>query len=218
VTARGGQRVRVGVLVSGRGSNLDALCRAAASPEFPAQVVLVLSNRRDAAALEIAAGWGVVTEVMPLGRYENDARARDRAMRDRLLLSEVELVVCAGYNRILTDEFLGAFPDAILNVHPSLLPAFGGGMRAVEEALEYGVKVAGCTVQFLEPGVPDGGPIIVQRAVAVLDSDDPASLRERIHEQEWIALPEAVRLWCGGRLRREGRVVRVGEASEEERP
>jgi phosphoribosylglycinamide formyltransferase 1 len=217
MTARDGERVRVGVLVSGRGSNLDALCAAAASPGFPAQVVLVVSNRRDAGALEVAARWGVPAEVMPIGNYEHDGRARDRAMRDRLRLSGVELVVCAGYNRVLADEFLAAFPDAILNVHPSLLPAFAGGMHAVEDALGHGVKVAGCTVQFLEPGIPDGGPIIVQRAVAVLEGDDVDRLHQRIHEQEWIALPEAVGLWCEGRLRREGRVVRITARSEEVR-
>lgn len=211
MTWRDARPVRVGVLVSGRGSNLDALCAAAQAPGFPARVVLVISNRRDAGALQVASRRGVPAEVMPLGRYEHDARARDRAMRDRLLLSEVELVVCAGYNRVLTDEFLAAFPDAILNVHPSLLPAFGGGMRAVEEALAHGVKVAGCTVQFLEPGIPDGGPIIVQRCVPVLEGDDAERLRQRIHEQEWIAVPEAVRLWSEGRLRREGRVVRITE-------
>ncbi len=202
-------RVRVGVLVSGRGSNLEALCAAAASPGFPARVALVVSNRRDAGALEVAGRWGVPAEVMPLSQYDHDDRARDRAMRDRLRLAEVGLVVCAGYNRILTDEFLGAFPDAILNVHPSLLPAFGGGMHAVEAALDHGVKISGCTVQLLEPGITDGGPIILQRAVPVHEDDTAESLRQRIHEQEWIAVPEAVRLWCDGRIRRDGRVVRI---------
>jgi phosphoribosylglycinamide formyltransferase-1 len=200
---------RVGVLVSGRGSNLDALCAAAAAPDFPARIVLVISNRRGAGALEIAARWGVAAEVMPVSEYGHDDRARDRAMRDRLRRAGVDLVVCAGYNRILTDDFLDAFPDAILNVHPSLLPAFGGGMHAVEAALEHGVKVTGCTVQLLEPGIPDGGPIVIQRAVPVLEGDDAASLRERIHEQEWVAVPEAVQLWAEGRVRRAGRVVRI---------
>jgi len=204
--------VRIGVLVSGRGSNLDALCAAAASPGFPARVALVISNRRDAGALEVARRWGVPAEGMPLSHYGNDDRARDRAMRDRLRLAGVDLVVCAGYNRILTDEFLAAFPDSILNVHPSLLPAFAGGMHAVEAALDHGVKISGCTVQLLEPGITDGGPIILQRAVPVLEDDTAESLRERIHEQEWVAVPEAVRLWCEGRIRREGRVVRITAA------
>ena len=202
-------RVQVGVLVSGRGSNLDALCAAAAAPDFPARIVLVVSNRRGAGALEIAGRWGVTAAVMPVSEYGHDDAARDRAMRDRLLGAGVRLVVCAGYNRLLTDEFLAAFPDAILNVHPSLLPAFGGGMHAVEDALEQGVKLTGCTVQLLEPGLPDGGAIVLQRAVPVLDEDDAESLRERIHAEEWVALPEAVRLWCEGRIRREGRVLRI---------
>jgi phosphoribosylglycinamide formyltransferase-1 len=202
-------RIQVGVLVSGRGSNLDALCAAAAAPDFPARIALVVSNRRGAGALEIAARWGVTAAVMPVSEHGHDDATRDRAMRDRLLGAGVRLVVCAGYNRILTDEFLAAFPDAILNVHPSLLPAFGGGMHAVEEALEHGVKLTGCTVQLLEPGLPDGGAIVLQRAVPVLEEDDPESLRERIHAEEWVALPEAVRLWCEGRIRREGRVLRI---------
>ena len=210
--------VRVGVLVSGHGSNLDALCRAAAAPGFPGQVVLVISNRRDAGALEVARRWGVPGEAMPVSQYDHDGRARDRAMSDRLREAAVDLVVCAGYNRVLTDLFLAAFPDAILNVHPSLLPAFGGGMHAVEEALDYGVKISGCTVQFLEPGIPDGGPIILQRAVPVHDDDDAASLHERIHEQEWLAVPEAVRLWCEGRIQREGRVVKITAPPQEARP
>ena len=203
------ERVKVGVLVSGRGSNLDALCRAAAAPGYPAEIVLVLSNRRDAGALEVAARHTVIREAIPVSDFGNDARVRDRAMRDRFRQAGVELVVCAGYNRVLSDEFLGAFPDAILNVHPSLLPAFGGGMQAVEDALAYGVKVAGCTVQLLDPGVPDGGPIILQSAVCVLEGDDAASLHQRINEQEWTILPEAVRLWCEGRIRRQGRVVTI---------
>ncbi len=218
MTGRHEERVRLGALVSGRGSNLDALCRAASQPGFPAHVVLVLSNRRDAGALEVAERWGVPAEVMPVSRYEHDGRLRDRAMRDRLRLVDVELVVCAGYNRVLTDEFLAAFPDAILNVHPSLLPAFGGGMHAVEAALEYGVKVSGCTVQLLDPGIPDGGPIILQRTVPVLEDDDAATLHQRIHEQEWVALPEAVRLWCEGRIRREGRVTRIAPEPERALP
>jgi phosphoribosylglycinamide formyltransferase 1 len=207
-------KVRVGALVSGRGTNLAALCKAGASPDFPAEIVLVLANRADAKALDVARSWGVDAEAFPVSAYAGDGRARDRAMRDRLRLAHAELVVCAGYNRVLSDEFLGAFPDAILNVHPSLLPAFGGGMHAVEDALAYGVKLAGCTVQLLEPGIPDGGPIIVQAAVPVHEDDDAESLRQRIHEQEWKLVPEAVTLWCQGRIQRDGRVVRISAPRE----
>jgi phosphoribosylglycinamide formyltransferase-1 len=144
--------------------------------------------------------------------YGDDSSARDRAMLDCLHEMRVQLVVCAGYDRILSDEFLSAFPNAILNVHPSLLPAFAGGMRAVEDALAYGVKVTGCTIQLLEHGEPDGGPIVLQAPVAVMPEDTVDTLRQRIHEREWRLLPEAVRYWSEGRLRRVGRRVVVEEA------
>ena len=149
---------------------------------------------------------------MPQSAYGGDATIRDRAMLDVLHEHNVSLVVCAGYDRILSDEMLDAFPDAILNVHPSLLPAFAGGMTAVEDALAYGVKVTGCTVQLLERGMPDGGPIVLQAPVPVLPGDDATTLRMRIHEQEWQLLPRAVELWASGRLRRDGRHVRILEA------
>ncbi|GAC1339010.1 MAG: phosphoribosylglycinamide formyltransferase [Candidatus Dormibacteria bacterium] len=197
------------MLASGAGTNLRALLEACDRPGYPAAVVAVLSNRQLAGALAIAARHGVEAAFMPLQAFGGDAAARDRAMRDRLREARVELVVCAGYNRLLSPDFMSAFPNAILNVHPSLLPAFGGGMRGVEDALEYGVKVAGCTVQLLEPGEPDGGPIILQAPVPVLEDDDLDTLRRRVHEQEWLLLPEAVALWSQGRLQREGRRVRI---------
>jgi phosphoribosylglycinamide formyltransferase-1 len=146
---------------------------------------------------------------MPVAQFGGDRAARDRAMRDLLLQRGVRLVVCAGYDRVLDACFFETFPDAILNLHPSLLPAFAGSMHAVEEALAAGVKVSGCTVHLLAPGAPDAGPIVLQAAVPVLEDDDAERLRARIHECEWRLLPEAVALWCGGRLRREGRRVRV---------
>ncbi len=197
------------MLASGAGTNLAALLEACGRPDYPAVVVAVLSNREHAGALAIAARHGVDAAVMSLQAFGGDAIRRDRAMRDRLREAGVDLVVCAGYNRLLCPDFVAAFPNAILNVHPSLLPAFGGGMRGVEDALEYGVKVAGCTVQLLEPGVADGGPIILQAPVPVLEDDDADALRMRVHEQEWLLLPEAVALWAQGRLQREGRRVRI---------
>lgn len=130
-------------------------------------------------------------------------------MRDRMREAGTELVVCAGYDRVLTAPVLDAYEGAILNLHPSLLPAFGGGMHAVEESLAAGVKVSGATVHFLEPGATDAGPIILQEAVPVLDDDDVESLRARIHAVEWRILPRAVSLWCEGRLQRKGRRVRI---------
>jgi len=210
------ERTRVAVLVSGAGTNLRALLDACARPEYPAQIVLVMSNRPSAPALELARAARVDAVAMPVSQFGGDGSARDRALRDLLRAAAVELVVCAGYDRMLGEVVLEAFPDAIINIHPSLLPAFGGGMRAVEEALEYGVKVSGCTVQLLEAGEPDGGPIILQGTVAVLENDDVDSLRQRIHEQEWRLVPEAVALWCRGRLRREGRRVRLLPAGQPE--
>jgi len=200
------------VLVSGAGTNLESLLRACKSGSLPADVVLVASNRRDAAALDVARRWVGRAVAMPVPDFGGDLQARDRAMRDCFRQAGAGLVVCAGYNRILSDEFLDAFPDAVLNVHPSLLPAFAGGMDAVERALALGVKVTGCTVQFLQPGEIDGGPIVLQAAVPVLPGDDANTLRMRIHEQEWQLLPRAVELWCAGRLQRDGRRVSILEA------
>ena len=203
-------RTRVGVLVSGAGTNLRALAAAAADPGFPAEIAVVLCNRRDAGAIDVARHLGLRIEVMPLSDFDGPA-ARDLAMLERLRTAGVQLVVCAGYNRVLSDTFLEAFPDAILNVHPSLLPAFGGGMDAVEQALAAGVKVSGCTVQLLEPGETDGGPIVLQAAVPVEDSDTPQTLRERIHAEEWRLLPRAVSLWSEGRVRRDGRRIVIAD-------
>lgn len=197
------------MLVSGTGTNLRALLDASAGTDHPAEIVLVVSNRPSAAALTIARERGVEAVALPVSAFGGDAEARDRALRDRLLAASVRLVVCAGYDRVLSDCLLDAFPDAILNLHPSLLPAFGGGMHAVEEALAAGVKVSGCTVHLLAHGATDGGPIVLQAAVPVLEDDDADRLRARIHEQEWRLLPRAVTLWCEGRLRREGRRVRI---------
>jgi len=197
------------VLVSGTGTNLRALLDATEAPDYPARIALVISNRRSAGALDIAREHGVEATALPVGDFGGDIVKRDAAIRDALGAAGVKLVVCAGYDRVLTEPVLDAFPDAILNVHPSLLPAFAGGMHAVEDALAFGAKVSGCTVQLLEPGEADGGPVVLQAAVPVLEDDDPESLRMRIHEQEWRLLPEAVALWCSGRLRREGRRVRV---------
>jgi phosphoribosylglycinamide formyltransferase-1 len=203
------ERTPIGVLVSGKGTNLEALLEACTDPDFPARVALVVSNRRSAPALDVAAGAGVPAIALPQSDFGGDATARDREIHERFRAAAVRLVVCAGYDRILSDEFLDAYPDAILNVHPSLLPAFAGGMDAIERALAGGVRVTGCTVQFLERGEADGGPIVLQAAVAVEMDDDAAKLRRRVHECEWQLLPRAVSLWCTGRLERDGNRVRV---------
>lgn len=201
-------RTRVGVVVSGAGSNLTALLDACDTPGYPAEVVLVLSNRRQCGAIDIARSRAVEVLSLPVGDFGGDSLARDRALVDALRAARVELVVCAGYNRVFSADVLTALPD-ILNVHPSLLPAFGGGMNAVEDALAAGVKVTGCTVHLLASGAVDAGPIVLQAAVAVHEDDDVNSLRARIHEQEWRLLPHAVELWATGRLQRDGTVVHV---------
>jgi phosphoribosylglycinamide formyltransferase 1 len=208
------ERTQVGVLVSGAGTNLDALLQACRDPAFPARVALVVSNRRSAHAIDVALGWGVPAVALPQSDFDGDAITRDREIHERFQAAGVRLVVCAGYDRILSEEFLDAYPDAIINVHPSLLPAFAGGMDAVERALARGVRVTGCTVQLLERGEADGGPIVLQRAVPVEMDDDAASLRRRIHHAEWELLPQAVALWSTGRLRRDGNRVRVLPAPE----
>jgi phosphoribosylglycinamide formyltransferase 1 len=202
-------RTPVGVLVSGAGTNLDALLQACKDPGFPAQVALVVSNRRSAHALDVARGWGVPAVALPQSDFGGDAATRDREIQTQFRAAGVRLVVCAGYDRILSDEFIDAYPDAILNVHPSLLPAFAGGMDAVERALERGVRVTGCTVQLLERGEADGGPIVLQAAVPVEMDDDAAALQRRIHESEWVLLPRAVALWSTDRLQRVGNRIRV---------
>lgn len=199
----------MGVLVSGAGTNLEALLRSCAGADFPAAVGLVISNRPSAGGLRIAARHGVDAIAMPVAEFGGEVRQRDRAMGERFRETGVGLVVCAGYDRVLDDIFLRGFPNAILNIHPSLLPAFAGGMNGVEAALAFGVKVAGCTVQLLEPGLPDGGPVVLQAPVPVFEDDDVDMLRARIHEQEWVLLPEAVALWCHGRLSRDGRRIRI---------
>jgi phosphoribosylglycinamide formyltransferase-1 len=202
-------RTRVGVLVSGAGSNLSALLDACDPPGIPAEVVLVVSNKRHCIALDIARDRGVDTVSLPVTDFANDGATRDIAMVDALRAASVQLVVCAGYNRVLSNHVLAAYPDAILNVHPSLLPAFGGGMNAVEDALAAGVKITGCTVHLLAAGAIDGGPVILQAPVAVEESDDAETLRTRIHQQEWRLLPHAVELWATGRLERDGAMVRI---------
>ncbi|HET9051993.1 MAG TPA: phosphoribosylglycinamide formyltransferase [Candidatus Dormibacteraeota bacterium] len=202
-----GGRTRIAVLVSGAGSNLRAILDACDRPDYPAEVVLVAGNRPSAGALELAAGRGVATAALPVSLFGGDRGLRDAALRDRIVAAGASLVVCAGYDQILGEAVLDAFPGALLNLHPSLLPAFAGGMHAVEDALDYGAKVTGCTVHFIDKGAPDGGAVILQRAVEVRDDDTPDTLRERVHHAEWEALPLAVELWCRGRLRRDGRRV-----------
>ena len=187
-------RLRVGALVSGRGSNLQALIEAAKDPLYPARVVMVCANR-DCAALEIAKQAGVSRQVFRLADFP-DRKARDLAMVRTLRLHGVELVVCAGYDAILERTFTGEFAGRIINIHPSLLPEFAGTMDAVTMALEAGVAETGCTVHVVTKDV-DQGPILAQRRVEVRPDDTVESLRERIQAEEHSLLPVVVKRIAG---------------------
>jgi len=202
------EKGRVGILISGRGSNMVALVEAMRAGRIAADPVVVLSNVPGAVGLERAAGWGIPTEVID----HKSVRPRDvheTAVVETLQHHRVDLVCLAGYMRLLTARMVGAFPGRILNIHPSLLPAFPG-LHAQRQALEYGVKVAGCTVHFVDEEC-DHGPIAIQATVPVHEGDDEESLGARILEQEHRIYPEAVRLFFEGRLRIDGRHVRRTE-------
>jgi len=182
--------------------------RASETSGYPAAVVAVGANRVGCPALEVARQLGIRARAFPLSEYSGSAEDRDRALADWLMGQGCELLVLAGYDRILSGAITRAFPERILNLHNSLLPSFAGTMHAVEEALAHGVKITGCTVHLVDPERVDGGPIVLQAAVRVEDDDTPSSLLDRIHQEEWRILPEAVRLIASGRVRVEGRVVR----------
>jgi phosphoribosylglycinamide formyltransferase-1 len=195
----------VGVLISGRGSNLQALLDAAAAGELGGRVALVISNVAGAAGLARARGAGV-----PVRVHDHRGRTReehDRAMLEDLRAHGVDLVCLAGYLRLLSPVLLEAFPARVLNVHPSLLPAFPG-LDAQRQAWEHGVKVSGATVHIVEAGL-DCGPIVAQEAVPVLEPDTPEDLAARILAAEHRIYPRAVRLLLEGRCQVEGRRVRV---------
>jgi phosphoribosylglycinamide formyltransferase 1 len=197
----------VGVIVSGAGTNLQALLDASSQPDFPARVVLVACNNAEAPAIGRANRAGV--DVCVADRVTTPRRAeRQRRFLEALQSADVELVVLAGFDEILRPEFVAAYRGHILNTHPSLLPAFGGSMHAVSQALEHGVKVTGCTIHLVTDEL-DSGPILMQRCVEVRDDDDVASLHARIREQEHQLLPLAVRAFAEGRICVEGRRARV---------
>jgi phosphoribosylglycinamide formyltransferase 1 len=185
----------IAVLVSGTGTNLGALLDTVHGHE--AQVVAVASSVADVPALQRAAAHDVPTAVFPRTEYE-DRKARDRAMADWLQERGVRLVVLAGYMELLGEIFLERFPAAVINVHPSLLPAFPG-LGAIEQAVAYGVKVFGVTVHFVDAGI-DSGPVILQRAVELRDARDPEQVLEALRPLEHALLPEAVRMFAGGAL------------------
>jgi phosphoribosylglycinamide formyltransferase-1 len=203
--------LRLGVLVSGTGTNLAALIDACRAGEVPAEVAVVVSNVPGAFALERARRAGVPAVVVDHRAFPA-AAAFEAALRETLEAARVGLVCLAGFLRILSPAFVGAFAGRIMNIHPALLPAFGGkgmyGERVHQAVLASGARVSGATVHFVT-AVPDGGPIVLQAAVPVLDDDTPATLAARVRREELRLYPMAVRLFAEGRLQIEGSRVRI---------
>jgi phosphoribosylglycinamide formyltransferase 1 len=191
-----GQRKRLGIMISGRGSNMAALLEATAEPNFPAIPALVLSNRSDAGGLSFAAERGVATAVVDHRPFGRDREAFEHALDAQLQKAGVDLVCLAGFMRLLTPWFVERWRDRLLNIHPSLLPSFKG-LHTHERALAAGVRVHGCTVHFVRAEMDDG-PIIAQAAVPVLPDDDPDSLAARVLQAEHRAYPLALRLAASG--------------------
>jgi phosphoribosylglycinamide formyltransferase-1 len=205
------RRARVAVLISGRGSNMAALIEAAKQPAYPAEIALVLANRADAAGLARAAAAGIATAVVEHARYAQDREAFERALQANLDVHGIEIVCLAGFMRLLTSWFVERWEGRLINIHPSLLPAFKGlGTHA--RALAAGVKIHGASVHFVVPEM-DSGPIIAQAAVPVLDADTAETLAARVLDAEHRIYPLALRLVAEGRVRIvEGRCVTDGTA------
>jgi phosphoribosylglycinamide formyltransferase-1 len=200
--------LRLGVLASGRGSNLQAILDAIDAGRCPARVVVVVSDRKEATALDRARQAGVTAVHLDPMCYP-DRAAFDDAVAAVLAANAVELVCLAGYLRLLSREFIAAWRSRILNVHPALLPAFPG-LHAQRQALDYGTKVTGATIHFVDEGV-DTGPIVLQAAVPILEHDTVTTLATRVLVEEHRLYPEAIRLYAEGRLAIEGRRVRSRE-------
>ena len=200
------------VLVSGSGTNLQSLLDAAATPDYPARIAVVVSNVPGVRALERAAAAGVPTKVHPHQGYP-DRAAYDRALVEAIAPFSCTIVCLAGFMRLVGPTFLRAFPGGVLNVHPALLPCFPG-LHSHRQALEHGVKLTGCTVHLVDEGT-DTGPIVAQAAVPILEDDTEDSLQRRIQEQEHRLFPIALGLLAAGRLRVEGRRVSVSGGAPE---
>lgn len=197
---------RLGVLISGSGTNLENIAKKIEGGEISARIAVVISDRGDAYGLVRARNHGLRAVHVDPGSFP-DRASYDRELIRILRENEVDLVVLAGYMRLVGPEFVEAYRNRITNIHPALLPSFPG-TSGVADALAYGVKVTGVTVHFVDEGL-DSGPIILQEAVPVLPGDDVESLHQRIHEVEYRLYPEAIRLFCEGRLRVEGRRVLI---------
>jgi len=198
---------RVAILISGRGSNMAALIKAASEPDFPAEIAVVLSNKPEAAGLAKAKAAGVATLVIDSAPFGKDRAAFEAALQTALDEHRIDLVCLGGFMRILTTEFVNRWSGRMINIHPSLLPSFRG-LDPHGQALRAGVKISGATVHFVTPET-DAGPIIMQGAVAVRDDDTPETLAARVLEVEHRIYPDALRLVAGGSTRIDGDVCRT---------
>lgn len=207
------KRQKVGVLISGRGSNMLSLIRAAQAPDYPAEIALVLSNRPDAGGLERAAAFGIATAVVDHKPFGRDREAFEKAVDAELQAAGIELVALAGFMRLLSPWLVERWAGRMLNIHPALLPSFKG-LDTHERALETGVKLHGATVHFVSSEM-DAGPIIMQGAVPVLDGDTPDTLGARVLEVEHRIYPEALALIASGKARLDGNRVVLKNAARE---
>lgn len=199
--------MRLGILISGRGSNFEAIANSIARKKLDAEIAIVISNRANALGIEIARERGMPLRIIPSAGM--DRETYDKLLIDELQTHEVDLVCLAGFMRLLSADFIRAFPNRVLNIHPSLLPAFAG-LDAQRQALEYGVRITGCTVHFVDEYL-DSGPIVIQSAVPVLDSDTVESLSARILLQEHVIYSKAIGYIADGRVTIEGRRVFIRE-------
>ncbi|MDH4086342.1 MAG: phosphoribosylglycinamide formyltransferase [Nitrospira sp.] len=205
--------LRVAVLASGRGSNLQSIIDAIEAGQVQAQIVAVISNKKDAVALERARKHGIkdlFVDPKPFTGRPDSREAYDRSLLEVLQQHNVELVLLAGYMKIVTAVLVNAYANHMMNIHPSLLPSFPG-LDVQKKAIDWGCKLTGCTVHFVTEGV-DEGPIIIQAAVPILDDDTPETLAARILVQEHKVYPRAVQLFAEGRLRVDGRLVFIDDA------
>ncbi len=203
-------KVVLGVLISGRGSNLQSIIDAITAGKLDAHIAVVVSNKREAFGVERAQKHGLKTvfvDPKPFKEQANPREAYDHAVLEILKAHDVELVILAGYMRIVTSVIINSYEGKMMNIHPSLLPSFPG-LHAQRQALEWGAKVSGCTVHFVTEGM-DEGPIIIQVAVPIQEDDTEETLSARILEHEHRVYPEAIQLYAEGRLKIEGRRTRI---------
>jgi phosphoribosylglycinamide formyltransferase-1 len=199
--------MRLGILISGRGSNFEAISSSIARRKLDAEIAVVIGNRAHAPGLEIARERGIPMRVIASAGM--DREAYDKLLIDELKTHEVDLVCLAGFMRLLSAGFVRAFPNRVLNIHPSLLPAFPG-LDAQRQALEHGVKITGCTVHLVDEFL-DSGPIVIQSAVPVLDDDTVETLSERILRQEHLIYSKAIQYFAEDRIAIEGRRIKIRE-------